>query len=1307
MNPPEGVVPVAPPAGMVPVPQAGAAPPSDPNSVKLPPMQLPGPLKAASSGIGVATDYFTAGLLAPPNALARDIHHIAQEHVPLDQILKHDKTAFPNLANIRRTIEQHGIGPTAAHKIAGDEGLTTPGPGAFLQGAPGWVKAGVEIGEGFLAPTGEITGPIAALAARAGGMAALKIGEAAAHAAPKTTEALQTMKEGMAPYSGLRRAAIKAGVDPNKAEQAGRTYKNAESIAKASAGKLSEKIFGGLTKAEKIEVERLSENYGPKGAVNPPRLADPDGKLWFRSKVLRNEYHQTTDDLIKQGHLRDAATPGKAPIASDPHTYTYRGGDVYNHSNLTPEEEEAFKAAGGAPASKTGTGIGLGQTRAEHKVFQTHDDIAKAGWTLKDTYDPAKQFEAYIERSYTSLAKEQGVQDLKKLGLLKDVTVVDHQGNILGTGKAGAVAAAATGRGIAQSKAYDEARTTLNDVRAARGEAPLTPTEISAMQRAVAGKGRSLRAAQATAEAERVTGKLAAKTAQAAAGVSTRAGTQLLAQLNSKIDTVDKINAKIDAMRTAAVQADKGQAAKQLGIMVSARDHAAEQIEGMRDAVEHQARQALGIAPPSIRPGSVVKDGISRSRQRPAGSFFAPVVGKLQEIRESAMALPSGPARARVLRQLNTLGERAMHNPGKTAEAVDRHGDRMLKHLVRSMETIAQAGKDPTANQMIRELQKTAAKMVSDITRDDAKLYPRTGAISKPAYQAAAVVAGANARAAKLAKDTLAAYDKAKASTSDALLFKQAFSKAIVGQASKQTAKIMDASERETFKAHGTRFALGESSAVPGSPSAEFATARRDVIRFFQAQGAQHSDAHNAAKWIDGMNSLARIGMITNPIIHAGWNLGTHFLASGGNLFFMGHNLWKDPASWVPEYSKFFGHEVGGSEWAELADQHNAIMHQPMTHGMFGTGGAGAWSERNMGEKFDRVTANLWNWNQKVVFDQFEHRYAVELFKHFVENKGMSPQEAGIAVRHALGDYANVSRTGIDQALRKSMFFYGWMKSALPFWASTIVRNPAAFAAPTRTELIYNQAAGDPNPRTGRFFEGMDVNGQPMYRSDPGPWKYAADLLEMAAPGGDASEFSPASVGKGALKLVQSHLSPIGMGGAANQAIVLGKTLAGNAQAPTDASQFDTMFNKGESGGVQAGQVALYEAKGVPTAGMFIGAGQAVGKAVHGDVRGLLSAVGGTEYTNTDPVVVKQTYKAQARLARDESRIKKIARDDPDTARVMLKAARERYEQRIKDISPSKQALRPPPGMVPVSSGPPAGMIPVNAPPAGMISVNP
>ncbi len=508
----------------------------------------------------------------------------------------------------------------------------------------------------------------------------------------------------------------------------------------------------------------------------------------------------------------------------------------------------------------------------------------------------------------------------------------------------------------------------------------------------------------------------------------------------------------------------------------------------------------------------------------------------------------------------------------------------------------------------------------------------------------------------------------------------------------------MSASEEAGFKAHAQRFAVGEKSAIPGSPTAEFATARQEVVRFFQAQGAQPGDAHSVSGFIDGMNSLARIGMITNPVVHAGWNLGTHFLASGGNLTFMGHNLWKDVKDWAPEYSKFFGRAAGGHEWEALADENNALMHQPLTHGMFNGAGPGVWSERNMGEKFDQVTANLWNWNQKVVFDQAESRYSTELFKHFVENKGMSPAEAGIAVRHALGDYTNVSRTGIDQALRKGLFFYGWLKSALPFWMNTIVREPKAFAAPTRAEQIYNQQAGDPDPRTGRLYEGLDANAQPMYRTDPGPWKYAADLMEMVAPGGEPSEGGFQSVAKGGLKLLQSHLTPIGMGGGVNQAITLKNTLGGNPQQPTQANQFDVMFNKGESPGVVAGQVAGYEAKGIPMAGMVTGIGDAVGRFAHGDVRGLASAVGGTEYTNTDPFVAKQTFKAQTRLARDLAKAKKTEKDDPETGAQMRAQARARFEQKIKDTQPQQAAAYPPP---------PPGSVEYPPPPPGSTAYPP
>jgi hypothetical protein len=163
-------------------------------------------------------------------------------------------------------------------------------------------------------------------------------------------------------------------------------------------------------------------------------------------------------------------------------------------------------------------------------------------------------------------------------------------------------------------------------------------------------------------------------------------------------------------------------------------------------------------------------------------------------------------------------------------------------------------------------------------------------------------------------------------------------------------------------------------------------------------------------------------------------------------------------------------------------------------------------------EQFDQFLTKLTDWNSHSTFGpRGEEAFATELFNRFTDDKGpwrMAPEEAGWAVREALGNYQNVDPNAWQSKL---LFFYPWLKSNVPFWFKTIMTNPRFATAPVIGLARQRQLSGDPKAYDPRYpagdlsaYMGKDpFTGEERRFTVPLPVKDALRAGQVIAPGPD------------------------------------------------------------------------------------------------------------------------------------------------------------------------------------------------------------
>lgn len=342
------------------------------------------------------------------------------------------------------------------------------------------------------------------------------------------------------------------------------------------------------------------------------------------------------------------------------------------------------------------------------------------------------------------------------------------------------------------------------------------------------------------------------------------------------------------------------------------------------------------------------------------------------------------------------------------------------------------------------------------------------------------------------------------------------------------------------------------------SPSLRHQTVDTELLRFLRDDlGAPAAPASLLSRYWTTLNALARVGIVSNPIIHPTWNLGFMFLAAGGDLSFLNplsaRSIFhaSDPV-WEARATKAGANFTFSQGTFGLSDEHEATVLSGSMHEL-GTLG-----------KMDKVASAAWRANQHLVFNVFERRYATELFRTLVEKMGKTDAEAAIMTRQALGDYTNLTRN--ERWLNNLFFFYPWMKTIVPFWIKKSIEAPQWWNAPSRAAQTYNSQTGDPgtsNPFTFALGHG-DYYTPMLPQRVTSPFAQAATSLTPGA--GD--------------NLVSGHLQPVAdyLAGHLNPIVSLGVDLWSTMVEPPQSPGFYVIGDKDAPAGTfwkQFGQGAL------------------------------------------------------------------------------------------------------------------------------------
>lgn len=384
-----------------------------------------------------------------------------------------------------------------------------------------------------------------------------------------------------------------------------------------------------------------------------------------------------------------------------------------------------------------------------------------------------------------------------------------------------------------------------------------------------------------------------------------------------------------------------------------------------------------------------------------------------------------------------------------------------------------------------------------------------------PVAKAVGYVFGQGTRAGTRATKLAAKYQNIRLSDAQAKAYGEEFNRLFPGIKS----SLVHQGERQAEGAAQAEGFLPTSPTRELGPQGAHMAVKPELDSFLRQQGVPPADAVGMSKFIDSVNALSRMGIIANPFVHVLWNLNTQFMGAGGTLGDIAAKVWNP--KWSPD-----------AKWLHAAEKDMAIPHfSPAFNSVTGDIGygklIGARGDLSPMEKAHRFGSDVWKANNDIVFNTMETRYATLLYQQLVE-KGMEGKAAGIQVRKALGDYANVSKTGVEAGLNKALFFYPWMKTVVPFWMGQLASNPQRINAPLSAIRTSNTALGDPNPdrqAPTSIYQGK-WGGEDHYFSAPIPFRYIDDLLSTLAPQGDPGG-GMTERASAAMKVVQSHANPI------------------------------------------------------------------------------------------------------------------------------------------------------------------------------------
>ena len=1041
------------------------------------------------------------------------------------------------------------------------------------------------------------------------------------------------------PYAGLGR---EGGV---KSQAAGRALDQAKADADTQAQAMIDPVWEGLTKEERIEVERRSENFGrptsrdPYTIKNPPRpvsnAAVPDAELTKRAVMYRRAL-MNLDRMQLQGGVADP----ERMYAS--RTYTPRWSrEAYQPLLMDkaqfPQGEASLIEREGMPTGGENRSFQTGTLAAgKHKSYHSYDE-AEASGKLHPEYDPATNAKAHFRQRLFNANAQKRLKAFQPLGQLTPL-----QYGTFGTGEAGYKAMMTAMERQGRSQVSKELRSQMG--------LPARLTGGSAVPK-LAAKLSEARAAKQQA------GVMAGTAERGAQAVEQRTHAALWDQVNRQQKMVDSLNARIEKAQEYAKH-NAGQAsANALGAMVRERDKLAARVENMRAKVEKQAQQGLGIQPRE-KPGfeherigdemtatsrQLGNEGVRVPNQRGGtgiSQIYAPVVGRLQslanqieEIKPRSKAAQA--VKDQALSQLRSLGERALRAPVKTADAAERHGKALLKAATNAMGTVARATNDPSAQRMLRELETQVATMGRGVGRAHTAGVRQAARISEAAKIVSRRAFAGDARAQKRFDSIVAKLDQAKIDRAE----KQAFEKAL-NQLAPERVKKLQTGYRLRAEQGATKAGFNPiqfvNTTLSSVPVAKHSAVRDELGKFLEAYGAKREEADAISAMIDSMNRMTRIGIISNPVVHVLWNLNNQFLGAGGNVSDVAkiYNWkWHPPEALLNE-----------------ARENGAIVNQPAQ--MQGLGGlsygklVGSAKDLTLPEKIDKYGTGAFQWANHITFEVMEERFAALLYQHNLK-AGMSPAEAGIQTRKALGDYANVSRTGMEAKISHAMFFYPWLKTIIPFWAHALTVRPQVALGPSTFARTSNQLAGDPNTdkeRPTAIYLGSDAQGNPRYFSWPGPQKILADLADVV----ESLPQGPLPAIRATEHVVRSHLRPD-----ISLLYDVVNTASGQPAEPGPPN-FDVLFNKNAPPSEQWKQFAENAAERVvpmplQLKGAFDFARQLPQKSdIGGDVVSgtATGALGGTVYDRPSPLRERATRSLEATYTRYINEARKAGKND-------------------------------------------------------------
>lgn len=959
-------------------------------------------------------------------------------------------------------------------------------------------------------------------AARGGAKVAGKAVGAAAKA-PVIGGAVQAGRELVSRYAPLR----ERGGTPYVA--AGLAAQAAPEHAAAHVLKDTRDRFGGLTRAQKIEVQKLSyvDEEGKPLYTRSEHVAEP-AKGPSLAERARNVRADLQADDARQAALgiRD---PEKGEMFASGTFYPMRKfGDrpVYATPKLDAAAREGHEVpvnafpSGGGRRSRFSAGVPKVGSKYHPTIIPPDVEAA-----LSPEFDAAHQYQMHRMETNRAIANEEArrqletVQGLGREGVLNTV----EQGNgvvmpamarmplryaldrpagelELGFGEEGKKGMNRYIDATSRAMARKAAREDPNVVAAAeaRGISPFMLGSRKIVDRNLAPY--EARAREANDALGRISKAQTKITAYAGRSHQT-VGDELLRQVSAQSTEVDRLNAAIAQAQGAAARGERAADARSLTEIVTLRDAAQQRLTAARERAARRAEDAK--VPPSTKSYTRLFNLLDELPKGLAGRVrpLLEAAGErptAESVADAAHLLRSSnaPAARAMLQELGRLPKASRRVPGgPTPEQAAAAVPDTVGPFTNALGKVAQAGRNPIADAALGPVKKAAAGMERRVGSETESLYRRRDRLTGPMNAAAR-------QATALERKQSVVLDKARqkaattqSTTEMAQIYRATFDRLYADVRRDVQQRVESEAPRAPYgytreSALGLGSPTGREMALDDSFATFFKGAERTGSRFDseKARGFWHAQ--------QVMNRLARASIVAIPVVHAVNNLGMHYLAEGGDPETMARILARK-ATFDPELearaaksgavNEFAGHLFGGqdahaatTERGELASEAGAKAGPfakavtPIARGAINAVQGFTVPKRVPllgGRELGYAPMNDW------LFNGVERDYAIDLFRRFTA-QGATDGAAAIRVRQALGKYGDVSPREAQANLDRLFYFYPWAKTVVPFWVKKGTIDPKWWQAPERAIQVNNEAQGYDDPShpftatLGRFANG-------------------------------------------------------------------------------------------------------------------------------------------------------------------------------------------------------------------------------------------